>query len=150
MNIKIEHKSSFALFSFPVFGFKVGVYDLNKKCYVLEINDSFLYAPIVWRIEFKPFIIIRFRLQLKKISAPNTSTKDFKHLTLKNIPPVYLKPIPSKMLKPEAFIYSQSYKVVHSSMIPKVTINTITKNIGSESMAIVTQKIQSKSIFNHN
>jgi hypothetical protein len=149
MNLSLEHKSLFALFSFPVFGYKVGVYDLNKKCYVLNINDTFLYAPIVWMIEFKPFSINRFRLQLKKISAPNTSSKEFKHFTL-NIPPLEFKQTPSKMLKPETFIYSQSYKVLHSSVIPKVTINTITENITSESRVIITRKIQSNSIFNHN
>ena len=149
MNLTIEHNSSFALFSFPVFGFKAGVYDLNKKCYVLEINDSFLYAPIVWRIEFKPFRISRFRLQLKKISAPNTTSKEFKNFAL-NIPPLDFKQTPSKMLKPETFIYSQSYKVEHPSVIPKVGIKSINENIVAESMAIITQKNQSKSIFNHN
>ena len=148
MNLSLEHKSSFALFSFPVFGYKVGVYDLNKKCYVLNINDTFLYAPIVWMIEFKPFSINRFRLQLKKISAPNTSSKEFKHFTL-NIP-LEFKQTPSKMLKRETFVYSQSYKVENPSVIPKVGIKSINENIVAESMAIITQKNQSKSIFNHN
>lgn len=149
MNLFLKHNRSFTLFSFPVFGFKAGVYDLNKKCYVLEIEDSFLYAPIVWRIEFKPFRISRFRLQLKKISAPNTSNKEFNHITL-NIPPLDFKPTPSKMLKSETFIYSQSYKVQHSSVIPKVENITINENIVADSMAIISKKIQSKSIFNHN
>ena len=147
MKLSIQYPGPFSLLSFPVFGFKTAVYDINKGVYSAVVEDSFFYAPIVWIIKFKPFKLTLYRHKLKIINSPTSiASKKITSSTLL-FDPLKLNFQPSNVQKKHALLGFTVKSVNKQSVIPEVIISNVHKNVESESFEIITNKISKTSIF---
>lgn len=147
MKLSIQYPGPFSLLSFPVFGFKTAVYDINKGIYSAVVEDSFFYAPIVWIIKFKPFKLTLYRHKLKIINSPSSIACKIITSSTLLFDPLKLNFQPSNVPKRHALLGFRVISVNKQSVIPKVIISNVHKNVESESFEIITNKISKTSIF---